>query len=126
MSYQTERQRFIWKTAPELGLNPIEAKIVLRKAQTLHSWAVHECNGTKQREETYSDGYYYPTGRVYWCNPRTGKELGRTPDLETGALKSMQAIANAHGLKFVHQGDPRGWVVSLVKDGREYGVPSRG
>ena len=118
MSYQTERQRFIWKTAPALGLNPIEAKIVLRKAQTLHSWAVHECNGTKQRDES--------TGKVYWYSDQTGERICRTVDLETGALSSLRSLAAQHQLGVEYQGDPRGWVVSLIKDGREYGVPSRG
>lgn len=111
------RAEFVFKTAPILGISEDDAFALLRKAQTLHTWAVHECNGTIQREDD---------GRCYWYNPNTGNRCGRTTDRETGAVKAVHAIANRYGLKFEHQGDPRGWVVRLWKDGREYGVPSRG
>jgi len=121
------RAQFFYQTAPMLGLSNVDALAVLRKAQTLHTWAVHECNGTKQREEKQTEsGEWVETGRVFWYNPNTGNKCGRAVDLETGAVKSLQSIAARYGLGFEHQGDPRGYVVKLVKDGREYGVPSRG
>ena len=122
-----DRAQFIYQTAPELGLSRSDALAVLRKAQTLHTWAVHECNGTIQREEKQlPSGDWQETGICHWYNPDTGNKCGRTSDRETGAIKSLQAIAKAAGLEFEHQGDPRGYVVKLVKDGRSYGVPSRG
>lgn len=122
-----QRADFIYKTAPMLGISEDDAIVLLRKAQTLHTWAVHECNGTIQREEKQdASGQWVETGICHWYNPNTGKKTGRTSDRETGAIKAVQAIAKRYGLEFQHQGDPRGWVVRLIKDGREFGVPSRG
>jgi hypothetical protein len=121
------RSEFFITARTHLGLNNADTRAVLRIAQTLHTWAVHECNGTKQREEReVSPGTWEPTGRVHWYSPDTGNRCGRTPDLETGALKRLQVICIGNGLGYEHQGDPRGYVVKLVKDGREFGVPSRG
>jgi hypothetical protein len=126
-SHITERNRFIFQTGPAIGLTFDQARALLRKAQTLHTWAVHECNGTKRREEREtSPGTWEETGRVHWYNPDTGKRCGLTPDLERGALKSAAAICNEAGLEFEHQGDPRGYVLKIIKDGRAYGVPSEG
>ena len=122
-----ERNEFIYRTAPMLGLTEEQAWIVLRKAQTLHTWAVHECNGTIQEEQVQNDaGQWIETGRFHWHNPNTGNKCGRTSNREAGAVKALQDIAAAAGLAFEHQGDPRGYVVKLAKDGRFYGVPSRG
>lgn len=119
------KAQFLYQTAPRIGLTDAQARTILRAAQTLHTWAVHECNGTKQREQTQdADGYWNDTGVVNWYNPDTGKMLGRTPDLEAGALKRVQAVCKDAGIAFEHQGDPRGYVLKLVKDGREIGVPS--
>lgn len=123
----TAHQTQFIHTASGLGLSYADARAVLRTAQTLHTWAVHECNGTKRREQTQGvGGTWADTGRVHWYNPNTGKRCGRTPDLEAGALRRLGELCNRLGLEYIHQGDPRGYVVKLVKDGCEFGVPSRG
>jgi hypothetical protein len=119
------KAEFRFKAAPMLGLTDDEATTILRKAQTLHTWAEHECNGTKQREEKQdATGAWIETGRVFWYNPNTGDRCGLTPDLERGAIKAVSRICEAHGLNYEHQGDPRGFVLKLIKDGREFGVPT--
>jgi hypothetical protein len=122
------RAEFIYKTAPALGLTEEQAYTILRAAQTLHTWAVHECNGTKHREEVQdaTTGQWHETGRVHWYNPNTGNKCGRAVDLEAGALRRVESVCKSAGLTFEHQGDPRGYVLKLIKDVREYGVPSRG
>ena len=110
------KAEFRFKNAPMLGLSDDEATTILRKAQTLHTWAEHECNGTKQQNET--------TGEWFWYNPNTGKAVGRAVDLEKGALRTIARICEEHGLNYEYQGDPRGFVLKLIKDGREFGVPT--
>ena len=115
----SERERFIYQVGPSIGLWGDDARQALRDAQVLHTWAVHECNGTIQRDES--------DGRCYWYSDRTGERIGRTPDRESGAVRRLTELAKLHGLTFVHQGDPRGWVARFrTDDGREVGIPSRG
>lgn len=122
-----ERLEFLSRAAPQLGIDTDTALRVLRIAQTLHTWAVHECNGTKQREEReVSPGVWEPTGKWHWFNPDTGRKVGLAANLEAGALRRLQALCEQTGLGFEHQGDPRGYVLKLTKDGRSYGVPSEG
>jgi hypothetical protein len=118
MTHSSERAQFVYKTADQLGIRFHDAYTILRKAQTLHTWAVHECNGTIQRDET--------DGKCYWYSDRTCERIGRTSDRETGAIKALDSICRPLGIHVEYQGDPRGYVVKLHKDGREYGVPSRG
>ena len=126
MSHANDRAEF-FATARSLGLNNFNTRAILRIAQTLQTWAVHECNGTKQAEEKQlPDGTWQPTGRWHWYNPNTGNRCGRTPNLEAGALKRLQAICTDSGIGYEHQGDPRGYCLKIIKDGREYGVPARG
>lgn len=127
MSYATDRLDFHVTAATHLGLSRLDTAHALRIAQTLHTWAVHECNGTKQSEDReVSPGVWEPTGRWHWYNPDTGRKCGRTANLEAGAIKRLAALCERNGLNFEHQGDPRGYVVKIIKDGRSYGVPSRG
>lgn len=122
---EKQTAQFVYCTSAQLGLRPAEAKIIARAAKTLHTWAEHECNGTKQQEEVKdSSGQWVATGRWYWYNPDTGDRCGRAVDLETGALRRVASICKAAGLTFEHQGDPRGCVLKIIKDGRSYGVPS--
>ena len=119
------KAQFIYSTAPALGLTPIQGAMIARAAQTLHTWAEHECNGTKQAEEREVEpGVWGPTGRWHWYNPNTGNKCGRAVNLEAGALQRVRDICTEAGIGFEHQSDPRGYVLKLVKDGREYGVPS--
>jgi hypothetical protein len=118
--------QFVYSTAPNhLGLTESSARAILRAAKTLHTWAEHECNGTKQQESVQdSTGQWVETGRWFWYNPNTGNKIGRAVDLETGALRRVASICKDAGLTFEHQGDPRGCVLKIIKDGRSYGVPS--
>jgi hypothetical protein len=116
---------FVYTTAAQIGLNRKQAETLRRAAKTLHTWAEHECNGTKQQEEVQNEsGQWVATGRWFWYNPNTGNKCGRAVDLETGALRRVAAVCKESGLTFEHQGDPRGYVLKIIKDGRAYGVPS--
>lgn len=119
-----ERARFIYQTAPSLGIAEPEARQILKIAQTLHTWAVHECNGEIERDEATGLCYWYYVNANYLdpCDPRYRR---RTADRETSALKRLPALL-PEGVTFGHQGDPRGYVLHLVANGREYGVPSQG
>ena len=67
----------------------------------LQQWAEQECNGTIQRDEE--------TGKPFrhWPDWPSMSPVP-TPDRETGSLKRCEEIAARYGLKFYHQGDPRG------------------
>lgn len=71
---------------------------LMRLEKVLNTWQTHVCNGTKERDDK--------NGRVYWAN--SGERYGRTPDLETGAIKRITAICNEHNLEWYEQSDPRG------------------
>ena len=71
---------------------------LMRLEKVLNTWQTHVCEGTKERDEV--------TGKVYWANG--GQRYGRTPDLQTGAIRRINEICDEHGLKWHEQSDPRG------------------
>lgn len=109
---QAERYMHLSNTLGNLGLHQPEIDTLLRCQRTLHTWAEHECNGDIERDETTGK-----TSRV--LIDRIGERCGhyRIPDRETGALKRATAIAEAHGLTFYHQTDPRGCALYLLRPG---------
>ncbi len=89
-----------------LGLSDAEVTSLRRASMRLQRWGEMECNHDVQRNETTGEvtiRYAHDDGRI--SKPR------RIPDRETPALKRCKAIADAHGLVFYHQGDPRGAAV---------------
>ena len=80
-----------------------------REEHRLQRWAEEECNGTIQRDEE--------TGKCfrYWPDHPTMRPVP-TPDRETGSLKRCEEIAARYGLKFYHQGDPRGCQVHVYRE----------
>ena len=106
---QAERYCNLRNALMSHGLSDEEIATLLRAEKTLRNWAEHECNGAIQRDEE--------TGAPYWVNSYTGKRVGRTADREAGALRRCNAIAQAHGLTFYHQNDPRGAQVYILRPG---------
>ncbi len=91
-----------------LGLSWEEAETLRRASMRLHRWAEMECNHDVQRDETTGKvtiRYAYASGDISKPQPLA--------DRETPALKRCKAIADAHGLVFYHQGDPRGAAVYI-------------
>jgi len=106
--------------AAQIGINYGDAEQLRRDAQRLHTWSEHECNGVIERVE--DDGRTDHRGRpmvkgatyaVYNINGPGPLRYARTPDRETGCVNRIKAIAETLGAEFEHQGDPRGWPVTL-------------
>ena len=95
------------------GFTTDEARALLRAERVLHTWAEHECNGVIQRDEKTGVPYLYNVNARY-LDPHDRRAYSRTGDREEGALKRVQDIANAHGMLFYRQSDPRGCQVYLV------------
>lgn len=109
---KAERQQRMLNRLMELGFSYRQSDSLRRIEQTLHTWSVHECNGTIERDDE--------TGRPYWS--REGQRIGATSDRERGALKRAQEIINSRNnhlrqeiqagqakpIRMFHQGDPRG------------------
>lgn len=114
------------------GLSHDDAETLRRAAQTLHRWAEHKCNGVIQRAEAgqtdhkgrpMPEGACYSVGNINGPGPLT---YWRTADRETPALARARAIAASVGATLEHQGDPRGWPLTLkLPDGREVCPPVR-
>ncbi len=107
---EAERQRMQWEALERLGLNETEIVTLRRASMQLQRWGELECNHDIQRDEK--------TGKVTIRESlNDGTIRGPRPiaDRETPALKRCQAIADAHGLVFYHQGDPRGAAVYIGK-----------
>lgn len=104
-----EAIRYAWleNVLSTYGFTRRELSTLLRAEKTLHSWAEHECNGVIQRDEV--------TGKPYWYCSYSGKRRYATSDRETGALKRVAALCQAHGVAFYHQTDPRGCALYLIR-----------
>ena len=117
---QCEREeyaRFVNRACNQYGLNFEEIRSLQRDAKRLHRWAEAECNGEIQRDEV--------TGKPFRYYGQDGPGPIRkypTADRETPAIKRIEAIAKAHGLRVELQGDPRGWPVSLHNGSEAYGL----
>ena len=83
----------------------------LRRAQiTLQGWSEQECGNTNdhcswsiERDETTGKPY-----RVIYPHSEGKSRRYAIPDRESGALRRVAAICQAHGLHFYRQTDPRG------------------
>jgi hypothetical protein len=111
-----EAQRYVWlcEALRNHGITQDEVDTLLRAQRTLHTWAVHECNGDIERDET--TGKTYRVLRYVRLSEEREKRY-TTPDRETGALRRADDIAEAHGLTIYHQGDPRGCCLYLLRPG---------
>lgn len=114
-----------------LGFDYDTAEAIRRDAQRLHTWAEHECNGTKIRADVSDNdhkGRPLKVGRTYmvWnINGPGPLRYSPTPDIETGALRRIAAACEANGATFEHQGDPRGWPIRITKNGITVAPPCR-
>lgn len=104
-----EAIRYAWleNALSTYGFTRRELDTLLRAEKTLHTWAEHECNGAIQRDEV--------TGKPYWHNTDSGKRLYSTSDRETGTLKRVTELCQAHGVSYYHQTDPRGCALYLIR-----------
>ena len=92
------------------GVTFQDAQALRRISMTLHRWHEAECgteHGCIERDEE--------TGLTYWYNPDVGTRY-RTRDMETGALKRLDAImARYPHLTHYVQGDPRGCALYILR-----------
>ncbi len=99
-----------FKTLARLGISDADAATLVRASATLHTWHEHECNGVIQRDDA--------TNVPYWYNMKTGRQLWRTADRETGARKRINAtLARYPGLTAYIQGDQRGCALYIIRLG---------
>lgn len=101
-----------------LGLSCEEHDILRRASMTLQRWGEMECNHDVNRDEV--------TNKVtvrYCRNDGNMTKPQRIADRETPAIKRCKAIADAHGLVFFHQSDPRGAQVYIGKADDLHGAP---
>ncbi len=131
-SYRDHVSRYM-ADAINAGLGYDEADAMRRDAQRLHTWSEHECNGVIERVEddnrTDHRGRPMPKGAtysVYNINGPGPLRYSRTPDRETGCLRRIGELAAKLGATVEHQGDPRGWPITLtLADGRTLSPPVR-
>jgi hypothetical protein len=118
---------FFAHAVPTVGLSVPDAIKLIQAARALHRWAEEICNGTIQADETKNPaGCWETTGKYYrYYEIRPGEYVrsNRVPDRETAALKRAQVIAEKIGATIEHQGDPRGAVLTLKHQEREYAIP---
>lgn len=94
----------------QLGFDYNDATALRRISMALRRWYEHKCNGAIQRDEK--------TGKPYWYNADTGRELFPVADRERGAKKRLAKImgrypAYGHYL----QTDPRGCALYILRAG---------
>lgn len=92
------------------GVTYQDAQALRRISMTLHLWLEKECgteHGCIERDNE--------TGIPYWYNPGVSTRY-RIRDLETGALKRLDAImARYPHLTCYIQGDPRGVALYILR-----------
>ena len=110
----SEQERF-WErfnvAVNRYGISRQDYQQLALEEHRLQRWAEEECNGTIQRDEETGKPWRYAQDR-YGCVSRREP----TPDRETGSLKRCEEIAARYGLKFFHQGDPRGCQVHVYRE----------
>lgn len=85
-----------------LGISSDDAWSLRRISMTLHRWHERECG-------TGNGGIERINGKPYWFNANSPRAHYRIPDLETGALKRLNAIMTHYpDLSAYVQTDPRG------------------
>lgn len=98
-------------TLIQLGFSDTEAEQLRRISMRLHRWHELECgsdNGAIYRDDN---------GKVYWQSSWGGKPQPYR-DLETGALRRLEAIMSRHPtLGHYVQGDPRGIALYILRPG---------
>ena len=108
-SYQ-ERAK---KALEHWGIEPSDYRRLAVIEHQLQRWYEQECNGEIERCEE--------TGKVYRVigHDQPGATIRRLPykDMETGAIKRAEAIANKYQGWIFIQGDPRGCVVYFWRSG---------
>lgn len=150
MSYQSEREEFL----SVMGANGVRAYVarpILAAANRLQKLAELACSS----ERADRDRVRCPAARrgesetrpclclgygSYDANEQRKQERdahlyqgsgphGTVPRYmvtEARIERRLRALCGERGLTVEFQGDPRGYVVKVSKDGREYGVPANG
>lgn len=108
-----EQERFWsgWAIANDrYNISREDYKALALEEHRLQRWAEQECNGEIQRDDE--------TGKPIRVFTWDGIERARyaIADKEKGSLKRCEEIAASYGLKFYHQGDPRGCQVHVYRE----------
>ena len=111
----TQKERFeVLARMERYGIAYEDRDTLRRIALTLHRWHELECGveGSWYVERETEDA----TSPPHMKHADTGKDYGRIPDREAGALKRLKAIMAKYNRRFVAyvQGDPRGASLYLV------------
>ena len=105
---RTEARRhwdYLARLSARWGITAEDAETLRRCEKTLHTWAEHECNGTREVD---------PDGTTWAYNPNTGTRW-RTANRERGAMRRAAAvIARYPACRLYRQGDPRGVVLHII------------
>lgn len=118
--------------AARAGIEYADAETLRRAAMTLHRWSEHECNGVIQRVEGPQNdhmGRPMKEGRTYAVYNINGPgpiRYAPCADREMPAMARAKAIAEKYGATLEHQGDPRGWPLTLKLNGLDICPPCRG
>ena len=109
----SEQERF-WErfnvAINRYGISQQDYKALALEEHRLQRWAEQECNGEIQRDDE--------TGKPIRVFTWDGYERTRyvIADKEAGCLRRCEEIAASYGLKFYHQGDPRGCQVHVYRE----------
>ena len=91
------------------GVTFEDYKTLALEEHRLQRWAEEECNGTIQRDdETGRPFRHWPAQDVNSVIP--------IPDREKGCIRRCEEITARYGLRFYHQGDPRGCQVHVYRE----------
>ena len=101
-SYQKDRESF-FGVMGRLMVTEHDTRALLRAASTIQRTAEIDCSFEQSEAQS--------------------KANERKSD---SAVRRAAEIAARYGMTVEASGDPRGYTLKLLKDGREYGVPGRG
>lgn len=123
MSYRAEREQFIVRMTKE-GLDLSTTLALLRAATTIQRYAELACSSeAADRDRVPCPGILAVHATRCICDdwPVGTHAAGRhslVPRIDVRALntkRNAEALAAEHGLKVITQGDPRGYVLRVVR-----------
>lgn len=108
---QAEHREWIINALANHGINRRDAETLIRAEMTLHRWAERTCGDGSgwviERDDTGAAwNVYHDVGKT---------RRYRVRDLESGALRRIDAICRAAGVSYYHQTDPRGAALYIIR-----------